>query len=113
MRARLLLVTALAACVLVPAASAANPEQALAAKYAPVVRIVEHNGCLPGKPYLPLDVNLLFDEPTVALRGPWGNDLVKIAPNAQERNLRDSLASRIYSGTSEIQRTLVAHGLGL
>jgi uncharacterized membrane protein YfcA len=84
MRARLLLVTALAACVLVPAASAANPEQALAAKYAPVVRIVEHNGCLPGKPYLPLDVNLLFDEPTVALRGPWGNDLVKIAPSAQD-----------------------------
>ena len=85
MRARLLLLTALAACVLVPAASAdQGDEQALAARYAPVVRIVEHNPCLPGKPYLPIDVNLLFDESTVALRGPWGNDLVKIAPTAKD-----------------------------
>jgi L-prolyl-PCP dehydrogenase len=30
-----------------------------------------------------------------------------------ERELRDALASRIYSGTNEIQRTLLAHGLGL
>jgi hypothetical protein len=33
----------------------------------------------------PLDVDVLFDEPTVALRGPWGNaDLVKIAPKAAD-----------------------------
>ena len=30
-----------------------------------------------------------------------------------ERDLRDSLASRLYSGTSEIQRNLAAHHLGL
>ena len=84
MRARLSLLTVLVACVAVPTASAANPEQALAERYAPVVRIVEHNNCLPGKPFLPIDVNLLFDEPTVALRGPWGNDLVKIGPSAKD-----------------------------
>lgn len=36
-----------------------------------------------------------------------------IAPNAQERNLRDSLASRIYSGTSDIQRMIIARIMGL
>ena len=30
-----------------------------------------------------------------------------------ERDVRDALASRIYSGTSEMQRTIVARGLGL
>ena len=84
MRARLSLLTVLVACVAVPTASAANPEQALAERYAPVVRLVEHTDCPPGKPYLPIDVNLLFDEPTVALRGPWGNDLVKIAPSTED-----------------------------
>jgi hypothetical protein len=33
---------------------------------------------------VPVDVNVLFDEPTVALRGPWGNDLVEIAPKAKD-----------------------------
>src|SRR6476646_5281206 len=84
MRARLSLLTVLVACAAVPTASAANPEQALAERYAPVVRLVEHTDCAPGKPFLPIDVNLLFDEPTVALRGPWGNDLVKIAPSAKD-----------------------------
>jgi hypothetical protein len=60
-------------------------EQALGKKYAPVVRLVVRNPCPPGKPYQPLDVDLLFDEPTVALRGPWGSgDLVKIAPSARD-----------------------------
>jgi len=85
MLARLSLLVVAAACVLVPAASAAGgDEQALAQRYAPVVRLVERNGCEPGKPYLPIDVDLLFDEPTVALRGPWGNDLVKIGPSAKD-----------------------------
>jgi hypothetical protein len=76
---------AMVACVVVPAASAGrSAEQALAERYAPVVRLVAHTDCPPGKPYLPIDVNLLFDEPTVALRGPWGNDLVKIGPSAKD-----------------------------
>ena len=28
--------------------------------------------CGPGEPYEPIDVDALFGEPTVALRGPWG-----------------------------------------
>jgi hypothetical protein len=60
-------------------------EEALARRYAPVVRLVAHTDCEPGKPYLPIDVNLLFGEPTVALRGPWGpGDLVKIGPTAAD-----------------------------
>jgi hypothetical protein len=61
-------------------------ERALAERYAPVVRLVEQKDeCGPGEPYEPMDVNALFGEPTVALRGPWNpNDLVKIAPTAED-----------------------------
>ena len=75
------------ALAIVPAATAdVASEKALAERYAPVVRLVEHSGdCGPGKPYLPIDVDALFGEPTVALRGPWsGADLVKIAPTAND-----------------------------
>jgi hypothetical protein len=66
------------------AAAALSDEQALAARFAPVVRLVEQTEeCGPGEPFRPMDVNLLFDEPTVALRGPWNaGDLVKIGPSA-------------------------------
>ena len=30
-----------------------------------------------------------------------------------ERDLRDAIASRLYSGTNEIQRTIIARQLGL
>ena len=50
-------------------------EVALAARFAPVVRLVDQpEQCGPGKPYVPTNVNLLLRNPTVALRGPWGGD---------------------------------------
>ena len=77
---------ALGALVLAPAAAADRAQEAeLAKRYAPVVRLVSHTDCAPGKPYLPIDVNRLFGEPTVALRGPWNQgDLVKIGPTAKD-----------------------------
>ena len=61
-------------------------EQALAKRYAPVVRLVEQpEPCGHGEPYEPLNVDVLFDEPSVALRGPWNaTDLVKIGPSASD-----------------------------
>jgi hypothetical protein len=61
-------------------------ETALAMRYAPVIRLVEQpEQCGPGEPYEPTDVDVLFDEETVALRGPWRrSDLVKIAPTAED-----------------------------
>jgi hypothetical protein len=80
-------IATLVACALAalcwPAGAAADlaDETALAERYAPVVRLVEQEEeCGHGEPYSPLDVDLLFDEPTVSLRGPWAGDLVKIAP---------------------------------
>ena len=63
------------------AAAALEDEIALAEKHAPVVRLVEQlEDCGPGEPYEPIDVDALFDEPTVALRGPWNTaDLVEFA----------------------------------
>jgi hypothetical protein len=79
---------ALVASLVVVASAGADvaDEQALAERYAPVVRLVEQlEECGPGEPYEPIDVNLVFDEPTVALRGPWNSvDLVKIAPTATD-----------------------------
>lgn len=67
-----------------PAHADLAQERALADRYAPVVRLVAgHEGCN-GLHYVPIDVNRLFGEPTVALRGPWGNDLVEIAPQAKD-----------------------------
>jgi hypothetical protein len=68
------------------AVAALADEQALAERFAPVVRLVEQpEECGPGEPYEPMDVELLFDEPTVALRGPWKpTDLVEIGPTAAD-----------------------------
>ncbi len=65
-------------------------EAALAARFAPVVRLVDQpEQCGPGKPYVPTNVNLLLRNPTVALRGPWGgDDLVKVAPVATDLTAR-------------------------
>jgi hypothetical protein len=66
------------------AAAGVAQERALAERYAPVVRLVSRTDCAPGRPYQPINVDVLFDEPTVALRGPWGADLVKIGPTAED-----------------------------
>jgi hypothetical protein len=86
---RLALAALLAIVTLVAAPTAAAEladERALAEQFAPVVRLVEQvETCGPGEPYEPTDVDLLFEEPTVALRGPWNAmDLVKIAPTAED-----------------------------
>ena len=78
----------LALMALAPAEAKAGlaDEQALAERYAPVVRLVEQPvECGPGEPYEPTNVDLLFGNSTVALRGPWNpTDLVKIAPAAAD-----------------------------
>ena len=74
--------------VAVPAVAHADlaDERALAERFAPVVRLVEQEEeCGPGEPWEPTDVDVLFDEPTVALRGPWNaSDLVEIGPSAED-----------------------------
>lgn len=66
--------------------STADPEAALAERYAPVLMLVRQDEpCGPGEPYLPSDVEVLFDNPTIALRGPWTpRDLVDVGPSAED-----------------------------
>ena len=75
-RERALVVVAAAAALLLPSlASGAGPsdEQALAKRFAPVVELVaQAHECGNGESYEPIDVDALFGQPTVALRGPWG-----------------------------------------
>ncbi len=68
------------------AAAALGDEIELAERHAPVVRLVEQlEECGPGEPYEPMDVEALFDEPTVALRGPWNAlDLIEVGPTADD-----------------------------
>lgn len=68
------------------AKAGSGDEEALARKHAPVVRLVEQaQECGRGEPYRPLDVDVLFDQETVALRGPWSQlDLVEVAPGARD-----------------------------
>jgi hypothetical protein len=73
--------------VAVPCAAAdLADETALAERYAPVVRLVaQAQDCGYGESYEPIDVDLLFGEQTVALRGPWNpGDLIKVAPTAED-----------------------------
>jgi hypothetical protein len=86
-RGRLLAALAVLALACCPVAAAdLADETALADRHAPVVRIVEQTEeCGHGEPYRPTDVDLLFDEPTVALRGPWNPvDLVRVGPEADD-----------------------------
>ena len=85
---KLALALAAAAALVVPQLASASlaDEQALAKRFAPVVRLVaQAQECGTGESYVPIDVNALFDQPTVALRGPWaGDNLVKIGPAASD-----------------------------
>jgi len=88
-RRALILIAAVGVALVAVSAAPADlaDEQALADRFAPVVRLVEQDEeCGPGEPYDPLDVDLLLDnEATVALRGPWkATDLVKIGPTADD-----------------------------
>ena len=86
MKAALSLAFVAALCVCATARASDGDEQALAKRYAPVVRLVEQREeCGPGEPYQPIDVDALFGQPTVALRGPWNStDLVTIGPTARD-----------------------------
>ena len=86
-RLALLALLAAAGLAVVPAARADfAAEEALATKYAPVVRLVEQaQECGYGESYRPIDVDAIFSEQTVSLRGPWNpTDLVNIAPAAED-----------------------------
>jgi len=77
-----------AAALALPARAGASyaDEQALAQRFAPEVRLVaQAHECGAGESYFPIDVDALFHQPTVALRGPWtGANLVEIAPAAND-----------------------------
>jgi hypothetical protein len=83
--ALLALVAALALAWCPPASADLADETAVAEVCAPVVRLVEQpEQCGHGEPYLPINVGILFDEPTVALRGPWGDDLIEVGPSVRD-----------------------------
>jgi hypothetical protein len=90
MRARAALGAVLAS-VLLPLAGSSTAfasladQAALAKRFAPVLRLATDRECGPGAAYLPMDIDSLLANPTVALRGPWGGaDLVKIAPTGKD-----------------------------
>ncbi len=85
MRSVLLAAAALAWPAGALAAAAPEDEVELAERHAPVVRLVQQlEECGPGEPYEPLNVDVLFDEPTVALRGPWNaTDLIEVGPGSE------------------------------
>jgi hypothetical protein len=90
MRMRLALVAALAVALLglagaSTAAAGLADQTALAKRYSPVLRVATDRDCGPGESYLPMDIDALLGNATVALRGPWGSgDLVKIAPTGED-----------------------------
>jgi hypothetical protein len=84
---RVVVTIALVALIATPVAGAdLADERALAERFAPVVRLVQQEDvCSYGEPFIPTDIDLVLDEPTVALRGPWNvTDLVEIGPSADD-----------------------------
>ncbi len=81
---RLLAGTLLATAFAVPAVARADAAADLAARYSPVVRLVDQTEpCGHGEAYEPTDVNAVLGNAEVALRGPWDTtNVVKVAPAA-------------------------------
>src|SRR4051812_5863527 len=77
-------------CAAAAGASAADPAAELAARYAPVVRLVaQTTPCTHGEPYDPAPVGVVLANAEVALRGPWGDgNVVKIAPTEGDLSQR-------------------------
>jgi hypothetical protein len=87
MRVGCVVLVAVAALFAAPGAAADYAdEQALAERFAPIVRLVEQTEeCGHGEPFVPTDIDRILGENTVALRGPWSpSDLVKIGPVADD-----------------------------
>jgi hypothetical protein len=80
-----LAIAAALAAVASPARGAA-PEEILALRHAPVVRLVaQAEACGPGEPFQPTDVEALFGSDDVALRGPWDRaNVVAIGPTSAQ-----------------------------
>ncbi|KAB7744675.1 hypothetical protein GA707_08770 [Nostocoides sp. F2B08] len=68
------------------ATAAQDAERALAERFAPVVRLVRQDvPCGPGEPFRPSDVEIILDDPSVALIGPWGSDGdLRVGPTATD-----------------------------
>ena len=66
--------------------AAADSEQALAERHAPVVRLVHQDvECGPGEPYQPENVDTVLGDRSVALRGPWSDaEVVATGPTAED-----------------------------
>ena len=63
-----------------PAHAADGDEQALAERFAPVVRLVQQDvECGPGEPYQPSAVELVLGDQSVALRCPLASSRTRIA----------------------------------
>ena len=68
-----------------PAHAADGDEQALAERFAPVVRLVQQDAeCGPGEPYQPSAVELVLGDKSVALRAPWDDEVVGAGPTAED-----------------------------
>jgi hypothetical protein len=67
-------------------AFAQSPDQQLAERYAPVVRLVaQPEPCEHGEPFEPIDADLVLGNPEVALHGSWSQSaVVKVGPTAKD-----------------------------
>jgi hypothetical protein len=68
------------------AARAGSADTDLAHRYAPVVRLVYQSKlCRHGEAFVPTNLDLVLDNPDVALRGPWDHtNIVKVAPSGTD-----------------------------